>query len=128
MTNKEYKDARDIAENVSELYTFEKWNGYSFYPSRYMDGDDARELRAEYKQDARERHAEKLNGANGRAVIIPIDGGELLKSYYTPVCKIENGVFFKMWAGFSVTTLKHVNAFRARHGLTALSKREWIEL
>lgn len=128
MTNKEYKARREEHENAYELSTFEKWDGYSFRPSYYVDTEDKRELRAEYKED-KKRGAYALDGFNGRAVIIPDDDGEVLKSYYTPVCKITTGgEFVKLWEGYSATTMKHINAFRTANGFRALSKRAWIEL
>lgn len=127
MTNKGYKIAREEHENANELYTFEKWNGWSLYPSRYMDTNDARELRNEYKND-KAHGAFTLDGFNGRAVIIPVENGYILKSYETEVAAIVGGSFFKLWAGYSVTTLKHINAFRKWYGLTTINKREWIEM
>lgn len=89
----------------------------------------------QYKQaktdDARERKnggAIVLDGFNGRACIIPTADGYKLQSYYTDVCAVRGGHFVKTWEGFSVTTLKHINMFRAFVGLSRLTKREWIEL
>ena len=127
MTNKEYRARRDEHENANELYTFEKWNGWSLYPSRYMTTEDAQELRQEYKSD-KENGAFALEGFNGRAVIIPIENGYILKSYYTEVAAIVGGSFFKLWEGYSVTTMKHINAFRDYFGLNHIGKREWIEM
>ena len=127
MTNKEYKIAREEHENANELYTFEKWNGFSLYPSRYMDTNDARELRNEYKNDKR-HGAFTLDGFNGRAVIIPVENGYILKSYNTDVAAVVGGSFFKLWAGYSVTTMKHINIFADYFGFPRLSKREWIEM
>ena len=126
MTNKEYRNARIEAENAGELYTFEKYNGW--YATRMMDTDDKRELRAEYKNDAKENKAFKLDGFNDRAIVIPTETGAKLKSYYTIVCEIRNGEFIRLWDGYSKTTAKHIDAFRMYYGFKALSKREWIEL
>lgn len=130
MTNKEYKQAREAAEAAEELYTFEQehFNGYIYYNSRYMTTEDKQDLRREYKQDKKENQAYALEDFNTRALIIPTENGSILKSYYTEVCKIENGEFFRLWEGFSVTTLKHINAYRRHFNMKALSKREWIEM
>ena len=128
MTNKEYKQAREYAENASELFTFEKYNGVSWYPSRYMDGNDIKELRTEYRNDTKTNKAFSLDGFGNRAVIIPTNSGFILKSYYTEVAEIRNGNFIRLWNGFSVTTLKHINLFRNFAGLKTISKREWIEM
>ena len=122
MTNKEYKIAREQAESAEALYTFEKWN--RIFPVRYMDNNDKRELKAAYKA---ETGVFSLDGFNNRAVIIPVDGGYLLKSYYTTVAAFVGGEFFRLWDGYSVTTAKHVDIFRAWCGLSAMTKRAWIE-
>lgn len=130
MTNKEYKRARENAESASEIYAFESYvnNGWGGYYTRYMKPEDIKEMRQDYKEEKRENKAFSLDGFNGRALIIPTESGYILKSYYTEVCKYEGGEFTKMWDGFSVTTLKHINIFREFLGLDALNKREWIEL
>ena len=125
MTNKEYKNARDLAENAIELFTFEKYNGW--YITRSMDANDAKEMRKEYKTEKRDNNAFTLDGFNNRALVIPTEHGYKLKSYYTEVAEIVDGAFVKTWDGYSVTTMKHVNAFREHFGFARMSKREWIE-
>lgn len=124
MNRNEYKAARERAEQADALFTFEHYNGYGWRPSRYMNADDLRELRKEYKRAAKQEKAEQIDT---RAAVIPADGGQILRSYYTDVAAIIDGRFYRLWDSFSVTTLKHVNIFRARHGLAPLTKREWIE-
>ena len=126
MTNKEYKNARDLAENASELYTFEKYNGW--YMTRCMDTNDMREMRNEYKANKKENNAFALDGFNNRALVIPTEHGYTLKSYYTTVAAIVDGDFVKTWDGYSVTTMKHINAFREYFGFARMGKRDWIEL
>lgn len=130
MTNKEYRQAAAAAASAPEVYTFEHWNGFSYRPSYYMDSNDLKEMRREYKEITTDKKAFTLNGFGGRALIIPADNGWfILRSYYTDVCRINiDGTFEKLWDGFSVTTLKHVNIFRAFMALNTLSKRDWIEL
>ena len=119
MTNKEYRTAREHAEQSAELSTFEHWNGFSVCPSYYMTGDDLRAMRAERK---------RAEQTDTRSSIRPLDGvpGWVLTSYYTDVAAIIDGTFYRLWDGFSVTTLKHVNTFRAMYGMDALKKRDWI--
>ena len=125
MTNNEYKALREEHENASELFTFEHYNGLSWYPSRCMTSDDIKEMRNEYKNTV----GYNLDGCNGRAMVTRGENGAaILKSYYTDVAAIIDGEFYKLWDGFSVTTLKHINIFRDRFGLAKMSKREWIEL
>lgn len=127
MTEKEYKARRDEHENADELFTYEKYNGVSWYPSRYLDAADLKGLRNEYKSD-KKNGAFTLDGFNGRAVIIPIENGYILKSYETDVAAIVGGSFFKLWNGYSVTTMKHINAFRYYFGFPGMNKREWVEM
>lgn len=129
LSNKAYRAARIDAENAPEVFTFESWNGISIYPNRYMSSDDIKEMRKEYKA-IKSGGAYALDGFGNRALIIPAGDELILKSYYTDVCKynLKTDEFTKLWDGFSVTTLKHINTFRAFLGLNTFSKREWIEL
>lgn len=52
----------------------------------------------------------------------------ILTSYTTEVARIENGVFIRMWSGYSPTTLRHVNAFRTVYGLETIAGTEWKQL
>lgn len=126
MNNKEYRNARIEAETAGEVYTFEKYNGW--YVTKFMDTDDKRELRQEYREDRKNNKAFTLEDFCGRAVIIPTETGAILKSYYTEVCEIRNGDFLKLWNGYSKTTAKHIDSFRRYYGLNGISKRDWIEL
>lgn len=128
MTHKEYKAAREMAESAEELYTFEHWNGYSIYTSRYMQPEDLKDMRKEYKDIKEQKNAFALDGFGNRALIIPVEDGYILQSYYTKVAVIRNNEFYRLWDGFSVTTLKHINAFRSFAGFKPISKREWIEM
>lgn len=123
LTNKQYREARIEAENVAEVFAFERYEG-GFYTTRFMSTEDIKEMRNEYKNI----NGFKLEECNNRAIVIPVEDGYILQSYYTKVASIRNGEFFKLWNGYSNTTLKHINAFRHYFGMVALSKREWIEL
>jgi len=48
-----------------------------------------------------------------------------LYSYGTLVAGVVEGVFIRHWAGYSATTLRHVNAFRLSHELPKIVKSEW---
>lgn len=123
LTNREYKEKREVAEGASEIFTFEHFAG-GFYPTRCMSIEDIKEMRNEYKNI----DGFKLEGCDNRAIVIPVEDGYILQSYYTEVAAVRNGEFFKLWNGYSNTTMKHINAFRRYFGMKALSKREWIEL
>ncbi len=73
---------------------------------------------------------------DGRVVILPdsndravtIDDGEkiFLQSYDTLILSVNTftGEVVKMWDGYSVTTLKHINTFLAGFGLH-FNKKTW---
>lgn len=65
----------------------------------------------------------------GKAQIIRTNGCVYLRSYSTIVCGMNDfDKFEKLWHGYSATTLRHINAFRAMYGLSTLSKAEWLSL
>ena len=66
----------------------------------------------------------------GKAKVIYNDDDSIirLKSYDTIVCAIDNGNFVKLWDGYSVTTMKHINDFRMMFNLPTLNKTEWMKL
>ena len=90
------------------------------------------EEKTELKHFIKATKGTRLKGFNGKAVIIedkrPGHESYILQSYKTDVCMIKNGNFVKLWEGYSSTTLKHINIFRAWAGLPALSKYDWIML
>lgn len=61
-----------------------------------------------------------------KAVLIENPNGEkILESYGTVVCKVQNGAFRRSWGGYSATTMRHINAFRASCGFSGMNKKEW---
>lgn len=54
-----------------------------------------------------------------------------LKSYETIVAVVElktadgNPTFHRTWSGWSATTARHINAFRALYGFDAINKAAW---
>lgn len=65
-----------------------------------------------------------------KAVLLDDEKGtRILKSYDTQVCKlISGGAFVKMWDGYSATTQRHINAFRAHCRLPGITKKQWESL
>lgn len=63
----------------------------------------------------------------GKAVVIVKDNGEkVLLSHNTEVCKITSGgEFVRMWSGYSVTTMRHVNSFLNFFGISGGGKAWW---
>lgn len=112
MTNKEYKQACMYQECFGSrdfLMNYEKTDLRKDIKSRMRNGQIV------------------LEGFNNRASIKPVKGGYVLVSYYTEVCSCIDGVFHRLWDGYSVTTLKHVNLFCDFVGVSGFSKRAWIE-
>lgn len=64
----------------------------------------------------------KRYGANA----IELDG--VLVSYDTPVCAIRGGEFARLWSGYSATTMRHVNMFRAEHCMPSMTKAQWEKM
>ena len=113
MTNKEYR------EKLNNIYTFDYYD---------MQGFSVKERRKDQKRDIRRENAFTLDGFNVRAVVIPVRGGYVLKSYNTIVCGVVDGEFFKAWNGYSATTMKHINIFREWLNMKKINKREWVEI
>ena len=63
----------------------------------------------------------------GKAKIIETENGEkVLQSYNTDVCKItSSGEFVRLWSGYSVTTMRHVNRFLSFFGISGGGKAWW---
>ena len=65
----------------------------------------------------------KHYGANA----VEIDG--VLVSYDTKVARIApDGSFHRLWGGWSATTGRHVNMFRAEHCMPSITKAQWEKL
>ena len=63
----------------------------------------------------------------GKARVIEKDNGEkVLQSYNTEVCKITSGgEFVRLWSGYSVTTMRHINSFLRLVGIAGGGKAWW---
>lgn len=62
----------------------------------------------------------------GKATVTEHDNGTIeLKSYNTIVCRIQNGIFQRLWGGYSATTMKHINAFVDYFGIAGGGKAWW---
>ncbi len=65
----------------------------------------------------------------GKAHVIEIDGETLLQSYDTIVCKIDrDGHFRRLWSGYSMTTMRHINSFLRFCGIPGGGKKWWVSL
>lgn len=64
-----------------------------------------------------------------KAMVIERDNGDIeLKSYDTIVARIRNGKLERLWAGYSVTTMNHVNSFIDTFGISGGGKAWWMSL
>lgn len=122
-----YDERRKEHEKACELSTFEYWNGFSIRPTYHMQHDDEKRLKEYYNNEVKYANAFTLPEFKNRAIIIPRSDGSLtLESYYTEICEIHGEHFTKLWYGYSNTSLKHINIFRARYNMPPLTKYEWI--
>lgn len=65
----------------------------------------------------------------GKATVIEQDNGDIeLRSYNTIVARISNGKFERLWAGYSQTTMHHINAFIDLYGIFGGGKTWWESL
>ena len=65
----------------------------------------------------------------GKAEVIEQDNGIIeLRSYNTIVARIRNGKFERLWSGYSMTTINHINAFLDAFGINGGGKAWWNSL
>lgn len=102
--------------------------GIFWRESAYLTPEAKKELNAEMRE-RKQAGAAILPGSNNKASIRtgPKDN-KILTSYYTDVAMIYRGRLYKLWQGYSVTTLNHINEFLALYGYKAISKYEWINI
>ena len=53
------------------------------------------------------------------------NGYVYLRSYNTNVCAVHNGKFYRLWGGYSSTTMRHINEFRQQYGFDKINKNQW---
>lgn len=64
-----------------------------------------------------------------KAKVTELDNGDIeLTSYTTTVARIHNGKFERLWNGYSVTTMRHINAFLYVYGIQGGGKVWWENL
>lgn len=54
--------------------------------------------------------------------------GFTIYSYDTPVLRVVNKNYRRLWDGYSATTLKHINMVLFDYGYEKLSKQEWDQM
>lgn len=53
------------------------------------------------------------------------DRTKVLYSYNTPVAAYKNGILYRLWEGYSATTMRHVKAFTEFLGIGFRGKNQW---
>lgn len=104
--------------------------GYSTYNNYdYLNSHEKKDMKESYKS-LKKRGWQTLHGSNSKALMLLTDDRVVLKSYYTNVLVIEfkKKAVIKLWDGYSVTTLKHVNLLLNLFGYKSLNKREFMDL
>lgn len=99
------------------------------YYSSYLTPGELKEMRKDYKYQLANGW-DKLPGANCRALYKIENNKVWLKSYYTDVLVIDldEKKVYKLWSGYSVTTLKHINVICNIFNFSGYSKKEWEKL
>lgn len=91
------------------------------------DNLDDEELTAEERVDIIDSYQPDIDEL--KAKITELDNGDIeLTSYNTIVCRIHNGVFQRLWDGYSATTMRHINAFIDFYGIKGGGKAWWMKL
>ena len=71
----------------------------------------------------------RQNSFYNKASVIERDNGDIeLRSYNTIVARIRNGKFERLWSGYSVTTMNHINSFLDTFGISGGGKAWWVAL
>ena len=70
------------------------------------------------------------NSVYGKAKVNYLDNGaKELISYKKKVAIItKGGNFIRLWEGYSLTTMNHINDFRKQNGLDFINKKDWDEM
>ena len=70
-----------------------------------------------------------LGGTNNRAILIYSGDDVYLQSYDTLILQYnpKTGALKKLWNDYSVTTLKHINAFMTVINKPGFNKKGWLD-
>lgn len=106
-----------------------RYVGWFGYESAYLDSEAQKDLRKDIRErvNGDECHTVVPNTNNKATYYLNEDAEFVLRSYYTDVCSLDSeGNIKKLWEGYSVTTMNHINAFLKEFGEKPLSKHDWI--
>ena len=124
-----YKNRLDEHMTAVDVTPSLSYYGMFCRESTYLDSDAQKELRKDVRDriNSDECHI-VVEGTNRKATYWCNEDAELvLRSYYTDVMSVDSeGNITKLWNGYSVTTMNHINKFLEELGMKTLSKHEWI--
>lgn len=68
-----------------------------------------------------------LPNSNNRAIVIETPDKKYLQSYDTLILETDKvtGETVKLWDGYSVTTMKHINQYLPSVGIRTMGKADW---
>ena len=69
-----------------------------------------------------------IDGSNNKAREVYIDNAWVLYSYDTPVAVLRKGELVRLWDGYSMTTMKHINLWLGEHGHCGIAKKGWEKM
>ena len=123
----EYKDRLEMMETAVDVTPSLHYVGIFGYESAYLDREAQKYLRRDIK-DRKESGHKVVLGTNNKATwYFDENGNKVLRSYYTDVARLDlYGNLYKLWNGYSVTTLNHINAFLKANGLAGICKYDWV--
>lgn len=67
----------------------------------------------------------------GKARVYELNGDAVLMSYGTPVVMVKDSEIYRLWDGYSATTMRHVNEFLRQAGFDSPEvggKRWWDQM
>lgn len=124
--NKEYKNRLEQHETAVDVTPSLHYVGIFGYESAYLDREAQKDLRSDIKDRKQNGHY-VLDGTNNKATwYFDDDGGKVLRSYYTDVARLYEGRLYKLWTGYSATTMNHINQFLYDNGHQMIRKYDWI--
>lgn len=100
-----------------------------YYTNDYLTHGYLKEMRLDYKYWLNNGY-KRLPGANVRALYKIENNKVFLQSYYTEVLMLdlEEKSLYKLWSGYSATTLKHINLLCKMFDFPTFNKKEWEKM
>ena len=110
---------REYKEKCKYLSDFSYWDS--------LTKEAEKDLRKFHRDLRKSENVYEIKELTNRSIVLKInDTTYILVSYYTKVCMLQDGEFYKLWDDYSHTTLNAINIFRNHFKMGSLSKKEWI--